>query len=388
MKKKIKVAVCYAMLYRFRLPIFQKIALHPELSVKFFVGSGVKREKHANLDNSDGIDLIKMITVGFRVVSGDRVVPLTFNPTLFFNLLKYNPDVLLIQGGELPNNIAILIYAKLFKKPIVWWSLGEVRGRTYSKSAKIYRTLVKFIERRCTVFLGYSSTSGEYFLNQGYHPSLIFSLVNVVDTDKVKKSILKDRIGIDSIKNNLGVDSELILLFVGGLIKTKGITNLINAVSNLSNIKFHLIIVGDGDERKKSEILVNEKKIKNKVTFVGAIYDDVGSYFELADLLVMPGTGGLVVSEGMTHSLPIICSTGDGSEQDLVKNGRNGFIIPPNDINALTSTLKYCLKNPGLLKKMGECSLEIIESEHNIKTYMNTMFQAVFCAYDQSLINK
>ena len=382
--KPLKVTVCYALLYRFRVPIFQRLADHPNLSVNFLVGKGVKGAKHACADDNAGLNVVSMKTFGVRIVTSGRVVPLSFNPSLLFHLIKTNPDVLLIQGGEVPNNLVILTYAKIFRKKIVWWSLGEVQGRTYSKPAQAYRKLVQFIEKRCDVYLGYSSTSGQYFLDQGYDPSLVYSLVNVVDTEQVKALIPEDRKHITSIKNKIGINNEIVLLFVGSLTETKGITRLIKAVSALEDLDFHLVIVGDGIEREKAERLTHEKKLGEKVTFVGAIYKNVGSYFEMGDILVMPGTGGLVVSEGMTHGLPVICSVGDGSEQDLVKDGINGFIIPPDNVIALTDILRQCLEKPEMLNKMGEASLDIIKKQHNIESYMRTMFKAIFCANSQS----
>ena len=65
--------------------------------------------------------------------------------------------------------------------------------------------------------------------------------------------------------------------------------------------------------------------------FAGQIVDGVGPYFDGADLLVLPGTGGLALNEAMAHGLPLVSGYGDGSADDLVQDGVNGFRLRARD---------------------------------------------------------
>ena len=76
-------------------------------------------------------------------------------------------------------------------------------------------------------------------------------------------------------------------------------------------------------------------------------------YFAEADLFVLPGTGGLAVQEAMAHGLPVIVAKGDGTQDDLVRDG-NGWQIAPENQAALTEALREALSDMKRLRKMGE----------------------------------
>ncbi|MFX7690329.1 glycosyltransferase family 4 protein, partial [Acinetobacter baumannii] len=64
---------------------------------------------------------------------------------------------------------------------------------------------------------------------------------------------------------------------------------------------------------------------RDDVVFTGAIVEGVGPYFDAAEVYLLPGTGGLGINEAMAHSLPIISGFADGSADDLVVDGENGY---------------------------------------------------------------
>ena len=104
----------------------------------------------------------------------------------------------------------------------------------------------------------------------------------------------------------------------------------------------------------------------------------------MGDLFVLPGTGGLAISEAMAHGLPIICSIGDGVEVDLIDPGQNGYIVPPDDVDALLDTITQVLASPDRLRQMGEHSLRIIRERANIGHYHNELLSAIYCAAEGS----
>ena len=112
------------------------------------------------------------------------------------------------------------------------------------------------------------------------------------------------------------------------------------------------IIVGDGPERESLGVLGGE--IYPSAEFVGAKHgDELKPYFEEADLFVLPGTGGLAVQEAMSYGLPVIVAQGDGTQDDLVRNG-NGWQIPPDDFDALVAAMKDALSDAARLRRWGQ----------------------------------
>jgi glycosyltransferase involved in cell wall biosynthesis len=93
-------------------------------------------------------------------------------------------------------------------------------------------------------------------------------------------------------------------------------------------------------------------------------------------LFVLPGTGGLAVQEAMSHGLPVIVAQGDGTQDDLVRK-ENGWQIPPDNFEALLSTIKEALSDAAHLRKMGEASYRIVKEEINLEKMVEVFVQAL-----------
>ena len=149
---------------------------------------------------------------------------------------------------------------------------------------------------------------------------------------------------------------------------------LLRACARL-DAKPRLVIVGDGPERASLEGLA--KKIYPSAEFIGARHGtELKPYFTEADLFVLPGTGGLAVQEAMSYGLPVIVAQGDGTQDDLVRR-TNGWQIPPDDFEALLSTMKDALSDVARLRRMGEEAYRIVKEEINIEKMVETFVRAL-----------
>jgi glycosyltransferase involved in cell wall biosynthesis len=136
-----------------------------------------------------------------------------------------------------------------------------------------------------------------------------------------------------------------------------------------------LVIVGDGPERPALERLAQQ--VYPSAEFVGARRgEELRPYFTVADLFVLPGTGGLAVQEAMSYGLPVIVAKGDGTQDDLVREG-NGWQIPPEDYDALVSTMRLALSNVRRLREMGEESYRIVNEEINLERMVEVFVRAL-----------
>jgi len=137
------------------------------------------------------------------------------------------------------------------------------------------------------------------------------------------------------------------ILYVGSLIKRKGIDLLLNALSKVE-MPYHLSIIGNGIEKENLIKLASKYDIIDKVSFWGFLEgDDLRKKYAESTVFVLPTREdcyGLVVLEAMCASLPIVCSKYADGVYDLIDDGKNGFIIDPyNEIEfseAITTILK------------------------------------------------
>jgi glycosyltransferase involved in cell wall biosynthesis len=144
-----------------------------------------------------------------------------------------------------------------------------------------------------------------------------------------------------------------------------------------------VIIVGDGPERARLESLA--RQVYPSAEFAGARHGaELESYFGRADLFVLPGTGGLAVQQAMAYALPIIVARGDGTQDDLVRQG-NGWQIAHDDYAALVSALKTALSDSGRLRRMGDESFRIVSEEVNLEAMADAFVTALGSIGSQSL---
>ncbi|MEM7294841.1 MAG: glycosyltransferase family 4 protein, partial [Pseudomonadota bacterium] len=146
------------------------------------------------------------------------------------------------------------------------------------------------------------------------------------------------------------VHGPLKIVFVGRLVEKKGVSYLIDAMAEVEVRDSHtnLTIVGDGQFRQRLENQARELGLDSKIDFVGAVaHAQVPQYLRDADIIVVPSivakSGdqeglGLVTIEGMGAGCAAIASDLPAI-RDVITDGENGLLIPPNDPRALAVAL-------------------------------------------------
>lgn len=378
-----KIAVVYRVCQTFRVSVFSKLNERVGNELVVFHGESVPDTKLINANNIKGFINKNHYTFKLVIKLKDRLIPVIFSPGIYNSLKNYDPDVLLIEGSSnFLNNILVYYYANKYDKPIVYWSLGRIIGKR-SIIRKILSPFIHYFEKSASVCLGYSSEAKKYFESIGVKSEKIIIANNCVDTNLIKNKIKKyEGITDTRLKNKF-----FRLLFVGALEKGKNLEKLFEAVNflvkKISNLQ--LIIVGDGSLREKYQNYANNLNLSKYTIFTGQVLGNNQQYFLESDLFVLPGLGGLAISEAMAYGLPIICSTADGSEKDLVKNGKNGFILDRNySASELAEKILFFYQNQIKIKEFGAESSKIIDSEINIEKYIENIQKALNLAYEKN----
>jgi glycosyltransferase involved in cell wall biosynthesis len=166
------------------------------------------------------------------------------------------------------------------------------------------------------------------------------------------------------------------VLFVGRLQARKRVDNLLLACAALPEpLQPRLWVVGDGPARPGLQSLAEQ--VYPPASFTGALHGpELDELFVSADLFVLPGTGGLAVQQAMSFGLPVIVAQGDGTQDDLVSAG-NGWLIPPDDLAALTATMQEALAEPARLRRMGAASYRLVAEQINLENMAAVFVQAL-----------
>ncbi|MBD0318981.1 MAG: glycosyltransferase family 4 protein [Gemmatimonadetes bacterium] len=153
------------------------------------------------------------------------------------------------------------------------------------------------------------------------------------------------------------------LLFMGRLVERKGVHLLLEALSILVPDRRPLLrVVGDGPERARLQELAGRLRLAGDVVFHGFVStEEKAERLAGCDAFVLPAVIdakgdteglGVVLLEAMTYGKPVIASAAGGIV-DIVRDGRNGFLVPPGDAGALAAAIAACVENPGRARELG-----------------------------------
>ena len=273
-------------------------------------------------------------------------------------LKNWNPDALIVEAN--PRYLSTPAAVKWMherKKPVIGWGLGSPPVYGFRKQRR--RSFISQFDG----MIAYSQRGADEYVALGFPREKIFVAHNSVSPPPA--SAPNDR---------PWTIERFTILFVGRLQARKRVDYLLRACAELGSSP-RLMIVGDGPERDALETLA--KDAYPRAVFLGAKHGaELAPYFKDADLFVLPGTGGLAIQEAMSYGLPVIVARGDGTQDDLVRK-ENGWQIPPDDFDALLSTMKDALSDVARLRRMGQESYRIVKEEINIEKMAKTFVTAL-----------
>ena len=283
---------------------------------------------------------------------------LFFEYFLLFRKLK--PD--LVINFTIKPNIYGSISAGLLGIP----SISVITGLGYAFIRESW--LTKFV--KLLYWLAFRFNRSVVFLNS--------EDLNTLKNISKEKSFLIESEGVDTKHFDPTVceetkKDEFIFLFVGRLLKDKGIYELIKAFERLKkeNPKVKLIIVGSPDEGNPNSVSKGEleKWMKEGLIEWHGFQEDVRPFYCMADCVVLPSyREGVprVLLEAMSMEKPIITTDAPGCRNVCV-DGVNGFLVKPRDVESLYLAMKKAVEmGEAELRKMGKKGREIVEQTYEI----------------------
>ena len=371
------LVILYRVVQEWRLPVFNRLAKKIELKV--FHGPDFVGTKIVNSKKIYNFKSYKLVSYKLKGKSSNDIFAMPLSPFLFFQLICFNPSIVITEGtSNLFNALIGFLYCKLFRKKYIWWSLGGLKDREHKGFRKQLNIIINYLECHSDAIISYSNFGREYFMALGIPKHRIFVATNVIDTDAKIKDI--GNYNISEVYKQAHMDSKFNVLYVGALTKVKKVDILIRAFAKLESYylgQIKLTIIGDGHEKVYLKKLSENLAIKN-IQFEGQLFDGVSKYFLASDVFVLPGLGGLAISDALVHGLPVIAGIGDGCEKDLISNWENGIIDESLDEQAIFIYLEKLLNNPVLLEQMKINAKKAIYDKYNIHTYLNQILNAIY----------
>jgi glycosyltransferase involved in cell wall biosynthesis len=170
------------------------------------------------------------------------------------------------------------------------------------------------------------------------------------------------------------------IITLGGLYKRRGVHYLIMAmpkiIKEFPETKLH--IAGDGPQRIYLFRLSEKLGIKNNVIFHGLIpHTKVADLYKACRVMVLPTlheSFGLVLLEAMSSGRPVVATDAVGP-REIVVNGKNGYVVPMRDHDALAEAVCKLLEDYDLSYRMGLEGRRLIEKKYDWKVIAGQYYE-------------
>jgi Glycosyltransferase len=280
-------------------------------------------------------------------------------------LSKLRPE--LVHAHEILSPASAALVAKYFHGwPVLVKILrGGLRGDIYKLRRRPFWTQrFRVLSEGVDSFVVISQEIDQELTALGVPSAKRAYIPNGVDTDLFGplQEVEKKRLRADL---QLPLEASLVV-YLGRLTAEKRVDHLLNIWPDIREAfpRAELLVVGAGPEETR---LRTQSVSIAGVRFTGQV-NDSRRYLQAADVFVLPSaTEGLSNSllEALSAGLPVL-ATSVGGTPDVISHGKNGYLIPPDDLPALKLGLTTLLSDPTLRARLGNGGRQRILTDYSL----------------------
>ena len=376
-----KLAMVSPTPFYYQVPLFKEMTNHPkfELQVYFCSDESIKALDVAKRYNSSshwGLDddLLKGYKHKFLrnyLPFGSYMKPLVglFNPSVWSEVRRSKPDVVVLMSWMNPTWWLAVATCKILRIPFFYLTDQNIqRESVHSPWKKGLKSLIlgKLLFRWAEGFLCAGTANRQLYKYYGVPDEKLIPFAFSWGYESLLQSSEQINAQRSRLRAELGIPEDgYVILYCGRLSSEKGLMGLLDAYKKVDIPGKALAFVGDGPLMQTLRDHTVDHNIESVHFFGFQNRKEISKFYAIADVLVLPSdqeTWGMVVSESLCFSLPVVTSEQVGASLDLVQDGYNGFTFPAGDVEALTERLQRLADLPETTrKKMGENSRRLME---------------------------
>lgn len=377
MSRPVRLAYFVTHPIQYQAPLLRRIAADPAIELKVFFATGYSLRRHYDpgfgREIAWDIDLLSGYDHEFLPVLGSDagLSPVRpFNYGVAARVIGGRFDAVWCHSYARVPHLAAMIAARLTGKKVF---LRDEANRFSSRPgpARLFvkRIFLAVLKRLLSGNLTIGTLNREHYRNLGVPEEKLFMMPYAVDNDWFRARIAEAAARRDAFRDELGLEpGRPIALFAGKFIPRKRPQDLIRAFKAIAGDpsagRPYLLVAGDGELRDELHALAADAP-EGAVRFLGFRgQTELPPLYDLADVFVIPSEmepWGLVTNEAMNAGIPIVATTEVGAAHDLVRDGDNGFVLEPGDVDGLAAALLRIFSDAAERERMGRRSLEIID---------------------------
>jgi len=245
---------------------------------------------------------------------------------------KYRPTLVFVPEFS-PVALRVLFLRKRFGFKVISFcddSMDMIIGHDFGWKHRLAR---QYVPHRLDEIILHCAEVRDWYQTR-YGKGILMPII--ADESRVRPGLER----VLPLSEKLRPSAKPVVAFVGRFVGLKNIPSLIRAFEPLKE-RAELVLIGDGPEREYLQTMAPYAH------FTGMLQgDDLLAWYNLVDILVLPSTQeayGTVTGEALMAGAQVIVSRKAGSS-DLVREGENGYIVDPMDIDALRDRLSRLLE--------------------------------------------
>lgn len=340
-----KVLLIQGTIPHYRIPIFNELAKHVDLTVLYSYG---EEPKDANF---------KTICIPTR-----KIIFRIHTKNIYLLAQKY--DVVICMA-----DFSYIYFKLLYKLPhkykLIFWGIGVSASYNmrYDQDPQVSQNIFNVL-KKADAMVFYCSYPVDKYSKMGIPKEKLFVANNTVLIKDIEEKEKKN------------------IIFVGSLYKQKKISFLLdgylNAFKKNSDI-YNLKIIGDGDEYNNIQKWIAENSLENKIELLGGIYDEdiLAEHFSDALLCFSPDQAGLSVLKSMGYGVPFVTHKNaiTGGEIFNINDGVNGILM--DDFNQIEDIILDSAENKQKYIEMGKKAKEYYKVNRTVDKMVSGFIDAI-----------
>lgn len=379
-----KVFVIQEILPEFRVPFFNRLGAVLNVVAYHSSPSQFKRRKEISIPMR-GLTFVARRVSALHLFGGR----LSLNLQTLRDVFREKPEAIVLEA-RLGFLTAILLSLFKPKDTRVFWWLSGWESSHYSWIKTVKRRIWRSVFRRADGFICYGNSTREYLSSLGINHNVHVAF-NSLDNSNLQEIVAQFREQENWLLRRrqlrmekwTGWEADVQLLYVGRVEEFKEIPTLLSAmhivVDQNPDLIITLRVVGDGSVVESLLVQRDSLDLGGVVEFFGPCYDPevLAELLAVADVFVLPGNGGLAVNQAISAGLPVVLSSADGTERDMVRDFENGLYFERGSAIDLAEKIQLLIDQPEYREIMSERSVEISKTVSNIDNMVQGFLTAI-----------
>ncbi len=267
------------------------------------------------------------------------------------------PDIVQADGGA---GFGYALLAERSSPPLILHPHGMEEFHAPPAKRALYfplRSAIRFAARHAArVVAPDLSMSEDVLSNLGVGAGKVALVPNAIDLEQIDREVRPVDLGIPP--------EARVILSVGRLEPNKGFAILVRALARIPKKDFLWILAGEGPERGRLQVEIEQERLAPHARLVGRVSDDeLDALYERAQLFVHPTLyegSSQVTLEAMAHRKAVV-ATRVGGIPDKIVDGVNGLLVSPGEVDVLADALVTAFSRGDRLVSWGAKGRALVE---------------------------